>query len=315
MTLSVLLALLSAALFAGTTNLQRVAAKDVPADAGPLRLLLGLVTDPRWLAAAAVGVVALGLHAAALALGSVVVVQALMATGLVMALGLEALRERRPLRRGEVAATALVVAGVAGLTAAGRGPAGAPDAGPELLVVCAAVVLGVLVMLFAPRRGAVRIPPRVLAGAAGACLAVDAVFLQRAATGVHHALAHGAGSVSPVAVVGNALGFAAASFVGGLAVQQAYQVAPLRAVQPALAATEPVTAFALGTLLLHEGVRGGLAGTAAALVALAAVVAGLLVGLSTGDERRAVDAVPAAGGPAEPEPGSEAARELVGAAA
>src|SRR5690242_8209356 len=98
MVLSTVTALVAAALFAVTTNLQRAAASSVPtAGSGPAHLARRLVTDRRWLAGGLVGGAALVLHAVALAQGSVLVVQSVMALGLVMALWVEARREgRRP---------------------------------------------------------------------------------------------------------------------------------------------------------------------------------------------------------------------------
>ena len=91
MVLSTVAAVASAALFAVTTNLQREAASSVPtAHGGPLHLVRRLVADPRWLLAGGIGAVALALHALALARGSVLVVQSVMALGLVIALSIEA---------------------------------------------------------------------------------------------------------------------------------------------------------------------------------------------------------------------------------
>lgn len=100
---SILAALLSAALFAVTTNLQRAAASRVPAaGSGPLHLLRRLVTDRSWLLGGAIGLAALGLHALALARGGVMAVQSVMALGLVLALAGEAVRERRRPLTGEL---------------------------------------------------------------------------------------------------------------------------------------------------------------------------------------------------------------------
>jgi hypothetical protein len=125
-----------------------------------------------------------------------------------------------------------------------------------------------------------RLGARLLAAAGGACFAVDAVFLQRLAVlfdaGVAAAVGSGFGSLAPAA---DLAGFLGASLIGGVAVQRAYQVAPLRAVQPALAAAEPVTAFLVGVALLHEGVPGGALGCLVMVAGLTAITTGIFVGL------------------------------------
>src|SRR3954451_21515868 len=111
--LAVVLSLAAATLFAVTTNLHRGAASGVPMeDVGPVRLLLRLLRTPRWLLGSFCALGALALHTAALRFGTVIVVQAVLSTGLVLALGLEAYRERRRPRRGEVGAWVLVVVGI-----------------------------------------------------------------------------------------------------------------------------------------------------------------------------------------------------------
>lgn len=320
MEISIVAALLSAVLFALTNNLQRAAASAVPMDSGGLAgLVRRLLTDRRWLLGGVIGMVALALHTLALAAGSVLVVQSVMAVGLVLALALEAVRDRRPLLPRELGGSVLVVAGVAAVVTVGR-PATGADAPGRLgvAVACAAVVLAALGLVVRARhvvRGTAG--ARLLAAAGGACFAVDAVFLQQAASvfgsptpqlsvaipgrgtatpagpgtpGLAEALA----GLAPVLVGG--IGFALASVVGALAVQRAYQAAPLRCVQPAVAAAEPVTAFGVGVTLLHEGVRWGLPGFVLLVAGVAAIVAGIVAGVTPsgkgvhpGSDRRPAD--------------------------
>jgi drug/metabolite transporter (DMT)-like permease len=279
---STVAALAAAALFAGTTNLQRVAASRVAATGtGPWHLMRRLVGDARWLAAGAIGAVALGLHALALALGSVMVVQSVMALGLLLALAVEAIRERRRPQPREVCGAVLVMTGVAVVVTLARpgGPPGSLEA--QTLITCTVLVAAALAAVVHSRREVGRRwGARLLAAGAGACFAVDAVFLQQLAAPVD-ALAGRPGAVVDVAgaVVG-LVGFLTASAVGGVAVHRAYQVAPLRSVQPCLAATEPVTAFLLGVGVLGEGVIGGAAGFVLLVGGVAAIAAGIVVGVA-----------------------------------
>lgn len=302
-------ALVSALLFAVTTNLQRVAASSVHHAEGPLRLLRRLLADPRWLLGGLVGVAAFALHAVALARGSVTVVQAVMAVGLVLVLAIEAGRERRMLRPRELAGALLIVAGVSVIVACGHGPRHAGSSGPALAVALGVVAL-TLAAVAASRTGVgVRRGSRALAALGGACFAVDAVFLQRIAAllDTPQPLAAVLGA-DPLAVALDVLGFAAGSVAGTVSIHRAYQVAPLREVQPALASAEPVTAFVLGVVVLGEGVRWGAAGYGLAVLGLLVLTAGIVLGCTRSD--------PEDGPVAEDRPVEEslADRELSGAA-
>lgn len=273
-------ALLSALLFAVTTNLQRLSASAVHHDHGPLRLLRHLLTDARWLAGGVVGIVAFGLHAVALARGSVTVVQAVMALGLVLVLALESARERRPLHPREVGGALLIVAGVSVVVACSAGHPDGASSGAALVVALAVVAL-TFGAVAASRAGVdLQWGSRVLAALGGACFAVDAVFLQRIASLLDTREPLGALlGADPLVVALDVLGFAAGSAAGTVSIHRAYQVATLRQVQPALASAEPVTAFLLGVVVLGEGVRWGTLGYLVAVAGLAALTVGILVGL------------------------------------
>lgn len=213
---SAVAALLAASLFAWTTSLQRVAASSVASHDGPVHLVRRLVADRRWLGSGAIGAVALALHASALSVGTVMVVQSVMALGLMMALGFEAVREHRWLSPREVVGVALVVSGVALVVVLSRPAADAAAGSPGVVVACGVVVAVVLAAVVRSRHGVGhRWQARVLAAGAGACFAVDAVFLQGLAVAADP-LTDGDGSAADVvAVVIGLSGFLASSAVGG----------------------------------------------------------------------------------------------------
>ena len=267
---AVLLALTAATLFALTTNLHRSAASAVPVeDGGPLRLLLRLLRTPRWLVGSFAALVALGLHALALRYGTVIVVQAVLSTGLVLALAMEAVRERRRPRVREVGAWVLVVAGIITLLSLAR-PHGGRVIGLEAVVLT--LVLAVLLAAVGLLAGRTRLPPPavavVMGGAAGACFALDAVFLKGLAGAGSHVLSWG-----PLLDLG---GFLLASILGNLVVQRAYQRAPLRHVLPAVTAADPLAATIVGVALLHEHLRPGSLALAGLVGGLAAMVVGII---------------------------------------
>src|SRR4051794_12300359 len=127
--------------FAVANNLQRGAASVVPLEAGgPIRLVLRLLRAPRWLLGSFLAVLALGLHTLALGQGSVIVVQSLLAAGLVAALAIEAWQERRWMHPGEVIGSVLLVAGGVLVLGVGR-PAGGLAGGLDGQLITPAALL------------------------------------------------------------------------------------------------------------------------------------------------------------------------------
>ncbi len=267
--LAVLLSLLAAVLFAVTTNLHRGAASAIPIEqGGPVRLLLRLLRTPRWLLGSAAAMVALGLHTVALRFGTVIVVQAVLSTGLVLALALEAMREHRRPSRREVGAWVLVVVGVVALLGLAH-PQGGEVIGTTALALT--LLLAVLVAAVGLLVGRTRLPPAavavVMGGSAGALFALDAVFLK--------ALAVAAENLMSLRSLLDLAGFLLASILGNLVVQRAYQQAPLRHVLPAVTAADPLAASVIGVALLHEQLRPG----AVAIVGLVGGLAGMVIGI------------------------------------
>jgi hypothetical protein len=274
--LAVALSLAAATLFAVTTNLHRGAASAVPMEeVGPVRLLLRLLRTPRWLLGSFCAMVALGLHTVALRFGTVIVVQAVLSTGLVLALALEAVRERRRPGVLEVGAWVLVVAGIISVLSLAR-PHGGRHIGTVALV--ATLVLAFLVAGAGLLVGRTRLPRPavavVMGCAAGTCFALDAVFLKGVAVS--------AGHLASLPALLDLGGFVVASVLGNLVVQRAYQQAPLRDVLPAVTAADPVSASLVGLLLLHEHLRPGPAAIAGLVGGLAAMVVGIVAATSRG---------------------------------
>jgi drug/metabolite transporter (DMT)-like permease len=264
------LALAAASLFAVTTNLHRHAASAVPmSHGGPVRLLLRLLRTPRWLLGSAAALVALGLHTVALRFGTVIVVQAVLSTGLVLALALEAFRERRRPARKEFGAWVLVVAGVVTLLGLAH-PHGGRNIGTTALAVT--LVLAVLVAAVGLLAGRTHLPRPavavVMGGSAGALFALDAVFLKALAVSAGHLL-----SLRSLLDLG---GFLLASILGNLVVQRAYQQAPLRHVLPSVTAADPLAASVVGVTVLHEHLSPGVVPWVGLVAGLAAMVVGIV---------------------------------------
>jgi drug/metabolite transporter (DMT)-like permease len=259
----------AAVMFSAANNLQHGAASGVPIESGgPVRLLLRLLRTPRWLAGSLFATVALALHAVALARGGVILVQSILATGLIVALGVEAVRERRGMPHRELSGALLLVAGVSLLLGIGR-PGGGRSISPQIqLVTCALLaVVAVIGLLAARPHRHLRASAAVMGAAAGACFALDAVFLKGVATSIDH--------LAAMPALTSLAGFAVASVLGNLLVQRAYQRAPLRIALPAVTAADPLAAFGVGRLLLGERLQGGPGAGSAVLAGLLGIAIGI----------------------------------------
>jgi len=273
---AVALSLAAATLFALTTNLHRGAASAVPMEeVGPVRLLLRLLRTPRWLLGSLCALVALGLHTVALSFGTVIVVQAVLSTGLVLALALEAVRERRRPTVREVGAWVLVVAGIVAVLSLAR-PHGGRHIGTPALVLTLVLAFAVAAVgLLAERTRLPRPAVAVVMGsAAGTCFALDAVFLK--------GVAESGGHLTSWPALLDLAGFVVASVLGNLVVQRAYQQAPLRHVLPSVTAADPVAASVVGVLLLHEHLRPGPSAVIGLVGGLAAMVVGIVAATRAG---------------------------------
>jgi hypothetical protein len=182
---AVLFALAGACAFAVSTVVQHRTAADISVGGGG-RWLVRLVRRPAWLAAEGAGALGAVLHAAALRSGPVALVQPLLAGGLVVALALGALVDRRhpgrplPGRRQWCAAVA-VAAGLTWFLLAARPTAGtarASSAALGAITVAALLVVGLAVWW--SRRPARPHRALVRGAAAGICFALTGLLLKQA---------------------------------------------------------------------------------------------------------------------------------------
>jgi drug/metabolite transporter (DMT)-like permease len=264
--IAVLLAAGAAVMYAIASVLQHGAAGAVPGHVGTFALIGRLIRSPRWLLGRAAGLAALGLLALALAHGTLTVVQAVAACGLLVALGIEAATTRRASHRFAVTAghgrartwigALVVVAGVIALVAVGRpgGATGSPSM-PRWLIVSGVVGTAAVAALTLARgdrtsrrrHGAI---VAVLAGIGGAIFAFASALLKQTTTTLEH---HGA----LLHVVAWASGFGLVAIVGNLLLQRAFHQAPLASSLPILTAAEPVAGLVYGTILFREHLHPG----------------------------------------------------------
>lgn len=246
--LAVALAVLAAALFAVAAAAQQRSAATVPDDRGA-RLVLTLVRRPLWWVGTLADVGGYVAQAAALGLGSLLLVQPLLVTSLLFALPLGAWWAGRPLHRAEVVWSALLVAALAVFVVSGEPTAGVDRAGLREWLPAAFVlgpVLGGCLLGARARRGTTRAV--LLAGATGVLYGLGAALTK----GVVGLLDHG---VLALLASWETYGLVVALIAGTFLQQSAFQSGDLGASLPAVTVGEPVVAAGVGVGVLHERLR------------------------------------------------------------
>lgn len=237
---------LGSALAAATSSvLQHRSARSAPHGRTP-RFLGHLLTHPVWIAGLVVAAIGLGLHALALANGQLAVVQPLLVSGVLFALPISALLERRRPSGTEWLLALAVVGGLAVFLLAARPAAGRVALDADTLawttvggggVVAALTVVG----MRWPRGHA----PAVLGLAAGIGYGVVAALLKQTAAVAQSGLAMLLTDWPVYALV--AAGGATLALT-----QMAYRAGPLAHSMPALTVIDPATSVLLGVLAFHE---------------------------------------------------------------
>jgi hypothetical protein len=209
------------------------------------------------------------LQAAALGLGRLVVIEPVLASGLLFALVLAARRERRPLSRAEWAAALAAVGGLAVFLAVGQPTGGQRTASAAALGLAVAAAAG-LTGLCAVLAGRFPGPRRALLfGVAGgvAAGATDALTKSVAVLAGGHLLAPFADARLYLLIAVGLLAFTIQ--------QNGYRAAALAAFLPAFAVVEPVSGSLAGLILYHERLNAGPGQVVVELAACAAAAWGI----------------------------------------
>lgn len=266
---------LGAAMFIaiGDVMHQRQAHEVTDEPVGHVELFLRLLRDRRWWLGSAVSAIGFALQAAALGLGSVLLVQALLVTSLLFALPINAHQQHRRLTRAEWMWAMLLAASVLVVVTVGNPTAGHSRASLATWAVLTGV-LGVVLVLCVATANAIGGPLSavLLAIVSGALWGVFAVLTK----GVVHLLADGIG---PLLRSPELYAWAAVAVAGTAWQQSSFRAGALTASLPTMAIAEPVVASVLGVVVLGETLRPGEAGWALLMVAVVALVAAV-VGLA-----------------------------------
>lgn len=234
-----------------------------------VRWLLRLVRQPRWLLGAAFAGMGVGLHVLALSQGPVSVIQPVGTVGLLFALIVKAVLDRRRPGRSQLVGGAAIVVGLVGLLLAlPPGPKGAGLATQAAVLLTAATL--------------------VVAGTAvGISWLADSRSVRAAALAFAAGTTFGVGSAL-VGVVGHRMltdPSAIADWLtllvlvllttGGLAQQHAYRMRRFALTFAMLEIADPVAAATVGVLVLGEPAPGSAAAAAWMALSATGIVAGV----------------------------------------
>jgi drug/metabolite transporter (DMT)-like permease len=267
----VLLSVAAAALFGVSSVLMHTQARAAPAEHA-LRpsLLVHLARQPAWLAGIGAQIAGFGLLAAALEMGSLSLVQAIIPAGLLIALPLAARVSGKHLRRADWAASAATVAGLAvALVIADPAAGRSTPTGTGWIVLFAVAGVSTIALLVAGNRVAGAGRAVALATAAGLVLGLNAVVTKAAATEFSHGIADGFSSWETYGIAVTGLG-------GLLLMQSAFQVGDIEWSLPTLTVVNPVLSIIVGVTLLDEKVAAHGAGLVLLVVSLGVMVWGLI---------------------------------------
>jgi drug/metabolite transporter (DMT)-like permease len=249
---------------------QRVAAQQPSELSLSVRLIFQLARRPLWLAGIAVDIVAYLMEAAALGVGSVVVVGPLLASGLLFALPFASFRTGRRVTRHEMIPAVMVTAGLALYVGIGAPGGNASHAAHlDWIIAATAVTLGAGAAVFLGRR--TREPGRraVYYGlATGIVYSLTAVLTKATVDRL-------GGDVYPILGHWQLYALLLASGVGLILNQSAFQAGHVAASLPVISVTNPVLSSVMGILLFGEHLDAH--GVLAWVVAGGAIVA-MLVG-------------------------------------
>jgi drug/metabolite transporter (DMT)-like permease len=269
--LTVAVALTAAVAFGWSTALMHHSASGAPADAPGLRsLLLHVVRQWRWLIGMAASLTGLVLHAVALHLGSLAVVQPLVVTGLVFSFLFRAALDRQLPSRRMMLWVALTAVGLTVFLVMGGSPSGGggvSTTGTVLMLCIGAAVVGAA---WAAASRAPRHAGLLLGSAAGVVFGLIAGTL-KATTDV------ASRGLLPLFTSWPAYVLAVLGATGFVLNQRSYQKAPLSRSLPVANTLNPLVAVIFGVVGFGERPPGAAGAVTAEALGLAATLIGVFL--------------------------------------
>jgi drug/metabolite transporter (DMT)-like permease len=229
-------------------------------------LFMRLLRDRQWWLGSIVSAVGFGLQAAALGLGSVLLVQALLVTSLLFALPINARLMHRKVTRWNMTWAALLAAAVAVIVTVGNPTAGHSRASLETWTAVIAVLGPAMVLcVLGARIWSGTVSAVLLAVVSGALWGVFAVLTK----GVVDRIDDGLWALlrTPELYV-----WVLVAIAGTAWQQSSFRAGALTASLPTMTVVEPVVGSVLGIVVLGETLRPGDAGWLTLIVAVALMV-------------------------------------------
>ena len=246
---------------------QRSAQQVTDKPVGTVALFRRLLRDRRWWTGSLVAAAGFGLQAAALGLGSVVLVQALSVTSLLFALVISATVNHRRITRWQGIWAVLLVAAVAVVVTVGNPQAGNPRGSLQTWGIVAAVMgPGLILCVIGARKFSGSVSALLLGVMSGSLWGLFTVLTK----GVVDQLGHGVAALlrTPEVYVWAVLGIGATAWE-----QSAFRAGPLTASLPAVTVAEPIVGSVLGVTVLGETLRTNNVGVVALSVSVAVMIA------------------------------------------
>ncbi|HET7667782.1 MAG TPA: DMT family transporter [Mycobacterium sp.] len=239
-------------------------------------LFLRLLRDGQWWLGTVVAAVGFALQAAALGLGSVLLVQALLVTSLLFALPISARLSHRRVTRWEWTWAALLAAAVAVIVTVGNPTAGHSRASFETWTVVIAVLGPALVLcVVGARIWSGPISAVLLAVVSGALWGLFAVLTK----GVVDRLDDGLWALLRTPEL---YAWVVVAIAGTAWQQSSFRAGALTASLPTMTVTEPLVGSVLGIVVLGETLRPGDAGWLTLILAVGVMV-GATAALARGE--------------------------------
>jgi drug/metabolite transporter (DMT)-like permease len=270
---TVVLALLSSALFGAGVALQQRPASEVPLElAARPGLLIRVARQPIWLVGVAAEIAGFVLQVIALRHGSLVVVQPLLTTSLLFTIALAGRWSRSPVTASDWAAIVAVVVGLAAFLMVAHPSeesSGLADAS-DWVVTGLSIGAAIGLLLWVGLRRSGRRRASALGLAAGLGDAIMAVFTKAFAHVTEHGLIAVLTSWVPYALC-------AAGLTAMLLTQTAYQAGLPKVSLPIITVADPLVSCGIGVALFGEvlelgGVRGPIVVLAIALMGMGLIV-------------------------------------------
>lgn len=270
--MAIVAALGAALLYSIASVLQHWEAERQPADrALRFKLVRKLAKRPRWLAGLLFDVGGYALQWVALTVGSLVIVQPLLVTGLLFALPMKARFSGYRFHGWDWSCALLTTAGLAVFLVVSRPATGHPEVRPLVwtALLCAGGALAAVLIAIgyesSPRWRAIAL------GTAGGVVYGECAALTKSCA---HLLSLGVSQLfeswQPYLLMG-------AGILGMVLAQSAFQAGPLDASLPTLSATDPIVSVLIGAVAFGEAVRTGLVATTLEVVSFSAIVVGIFM--------------------------------------